>query len=272
MTTALPYVPAAHMKAPTSWTVFAALLHRDALVGARNLAGVVVGTTLQPLMLTVMFGYLLPHMGFVSEAYKTALLPGVIAVTLMLSSLQAVALPLIIDFGLSNQIEDRLLAPTGTRTLVAEKIVAGVAQGTFASLLVLPLARLIMGPIPGLALSNLVAIVPVVLLGAAVFATLGLVLGTAIPAQRVNLLFSALLTPLITFGCAYYPWAGLARVPAMQIAVLVNPLVYVAEGLRGALTPTAPHMPIGVTVSALFVLTAGLWSIGQWTFDRRAIK
>ena len=136
MTTALPYVPAAEVKAPTSWTVFAALLRRDALVGARNLVSVLIGTAFQPLMLTVMFGYLLPHMGFVSEAYKTALLPGVIAVTLMLSSLQAVALPLIIDFGLSNQIEDRLLAPAGTRTLVAEKIVAGVAQGTCASLLV----------------------------------------------------------------------------------------------------------------------------------------
>jgi ABC-2 type transport system permease protein len=271
-TTTLPYVPGADVKAPTSWTVFRALLRRDAVVGSRNLVGVFIGTAFQPLMLTVMFGYLLPHMGLVSDAYKTALLPGVIAVTLMLSSLQAVSLPLLIDFGLSNQIEARLLAPTGTRTLVAEKIVAGIAEGTCAAFLVLPIARLIMGPIPGLALSNLAAIVPVVLLGAAVFAALGLVLGTAIQAQRANLLFGALITPLVTFGCAYYPWAGLARVPVLQVAVLVNPLVYVAEALRGALTPTVPHMPIGVSVSALVALTAVLWLVGQWTFDRRAVK
>ena len=30
---------------------------------------------------------------------------------------------------------------------------------------------------------------------------------------------------MIFFGCAYAPWRGLDRVPAMKWAVLVNPLV-----------------------------------------------
>ena len=257
---------------PSALIVFGALLRRDLTVSRRNIVTVLVSVALQPLMLTIVFGVLLPSMGFVGDAYKAALLPGIIAVTLMLSSIQAVALPMVIEFGFTNQIEDRLLAPVGMATLVAEKILAGILQGTFAALLVLPIARLTMGPVPGLALGNLGPIVLFTVLGAAVFSTLGMVLGTAIPPQQVNLLFSALLTPLISFGCAYYPWAGLAHIPALQIAVLANPLVYVAEGLRAALTPQYPHMPVAVSLAALVVISAALWLIGQRTFEKRALR
>lgn len=257
---------------PSPLVVFGALLRRDLRVARRNIASVLISTALQPLMLTIVFGVLLPSMGFVGDAYKAALLPGVIAVTLMLSSIQAVALPMVIEFGHTNQMEDRLLAPVGMATLVAEKILAGIVQGTFAALLVLPIARLTMGPVPGLALGNLGPIVLFTVMGAAVFSTMGMVLGTAIPPQQVNLLFSALLTPMISFGCTYYPWAGLAHIPVLQVAVLVNPLVYVAEGLRGALTPQFPHMPVAISLTVLVVISAALWRIGQRTFERRALR
>jgi len=257
---------------PPALAVFGAMLRRDFTVARRNIVSVLISTALQPLMLTIVFGVLLPSMGFVGDAYKAALLPGVVAVTLMLSSIQAVALPMVMEFGFTNQIEDRLLAPVGMSILVSEKILYGVLQGTFSALLVLPIARLTMGPIPGLALGNLGPIILFTVLGATVFSTMGMVLGTAIPPQQVNLLFSALLTPLISFGCTYYPWAGLARIPALQIAVLVNPLVYVAEGLRGALTPQFPHMPVVYSLAALIVISVVQWWVGQRTFERRAIR
>ena len=51
----------------------------------------------------------------------------------------------------------------------------------------------------------------------------------------------------------------------------MNPLVYVAEGLRAALTPGSPHMPLSTVVVALAALTAGFWEWGARTFERRAI-
>ncbi len=53
---------------------------------------------------------------------------------------------------------------------------------------------------------------------------------------------------MIFFGCAYYPWRGLDAVPVAKYAVLVNPLVYVAEGMRAALTPQVAHMPLAAVV------------------------
>jgi ABC-2 type transport system permease protein len=100
---------------------------------------------------------------------------------------------------------------------------------------------------------------------------LGLLLGTAINPQQIGLMFSVVVAPMIFFGCAYYPWQGLSVVPVMKYAVLVNPLVYVAEGMRGALTPSLPHMSLYAVAFALLALTALFWVLGIRSFERRAI-
>ena len=252
--------------------VFMALLRRDLVVARRELGAFLVRTALQPLLGVMVFGYLLPHMGFAARGYTATLLPGILAISLTFASLQAVAFPMMADFGFTKEIEDRLLAPVPIGLIAFEKVVSGVIQGLIAALFVLPIARLIMGPVPGLSLGNLGAIVGVMLLGAAAFASLGLWLGTAIPPQQIGLMFAVILAPMIFFGCAYYPWAGLRMVPAMQYAVLVNPLVYVAEGLRGALTPTLPHLPLLISSAALAAMSLLLWWAGLRSFIRRAMS
>ncbi len=72
-------------------------------------------------------------------------------------------------------------------------------------------------------------------------------------------------------GCAYYPWRGLDVVPVMQYIVLINPMVYVAEGMRGALTPGVPHMPLGVVHASLVLISGFFWTFGIRSFNRRAI-
>jgi len=264
-------VPASAPPTPSPAAVFLALLRRDLHVARRELPLVLVRTALQPLMFVVVFGYLLPKMGFVSREYGAALVPGILALSLAFSSVQSVALPMVSEFGVTREIEDRLLAPVPTALVAAEKVVNGVLQGILAVLFVLPVARLIMGPIPGLAPQSALVVLGIVLLGAATFATLGLVLGTAISPPQIGLMFSVIVGPMVFFGCAYYPWAGLHVAPVIQVLVLVNPLVYVSEGMRAALTPGLPHMPLAAVVAALAALSALFWGLGLRFFLRRAV-
>lgn len=252
-------------------TVFWALLLRDLRVAQRELHYFLIRTTLQPLLFIVVFGYVLPKMGFVQRGYNAALLPGILAISLAFASVQSVALPMVADFGWTKEIEDRLLAPVPIRLVAFEKVVSGVLQGLIAALFVLPIARLIMGPIEALTVSHVGALLAVTLLGAAAFSMLGLLMGTAIQPQQIGLMFSVIVAPMIFFGCAYYPWRGLDRVPALKYAVLVNPLVYVAEGMRGVLTPTLPHMNLWVVALALAGLTGVFWVASAKTFEKRAI-
>ena len=251
--------------------VFLALLRRDMRVARRELPFFLVRTTLQPILFVIVFGYMLPRMGFMHGNYTAALLPGILAVSLALSSVQSVALPLVQDFGWTKEIEDRLLAPVPTSVVAIEKIVAGVLQGFVAALFVLPIARLIMGPVEGLTLVHVGGVLVVTVLGATTFSALGLLLGTAISPQQIGLMFSVIIAPMIFFGCAYYPWQGLSAVPVAKYAVLINPLVYVAEGMRAELTPAVPHMSFLAATGALIVMAVAFTTAGLRSFARRAV-
>ena len=251
--------------------IFGALLRRDVRVLRRELPFFLLRTTLQPLLVVFVFGFLLPRMGFMRGGYGGALLPGVLAISIALSSVMSVALPMVQDFGFTREIEDRLLAPIRMEYLAAAKIVSGVAQGVIAAVFLLPVARLIMGPIEGLAVANVALVLLLTVLGAAAFSAFGLWLGTAISPQQIGLMFGVIVTPLIFFGCAYYPWQGLSVLPVLKYLVLANPLVYVAEGMRGAITPGLPHMPVPVVIAALVTITATFWWLGMRTFRARAL-
>ena len=257
---------------PSPWKVFGALVRRDVHVVSRELPFFLLRTTLQPIMFTFVFGYLLPRMGFVQRGYTGALLPGVLGVSLAFASVQAVALPMVADFGWTLEIEDRLLAPVPTWVIALEKVIAGTVQGVIAALFVLPVARLIMGPIAGLDFARFGVVVGMTLLGAFTFSAFGLLLGSAIRGEQIGLMFGLIVAPMIFFGCAYYPWKALEAAPLVQVLVLVNPLVYVSEGMRGALTPSLPHMNLAMVTAALVLLSAIFMALGLRTFDKRAVS
>jgi ABC-2 type transport system permease protein len=257
----------------SSAKVFAAILMRDVTVARRELPYFLVRTALQPILFVVVFGFLLPRMGFMHGNYAAAMLPGIVALSLTLSAVQSVALPMVQDFGFTKEIEDRLLSPVSIQLVAIEKIVSGIIQGIVAALFVLPIARLIMGPITGLTFSRLPLLLAVTILGGAAFSAMGLYLGTGIAPQQIGLMFSVIIAPMIMFGCTYYPWRGLDAVPVMKYLVLVNPLVYVAEGMRAALTPgvhPAP-MPLPAIFGALLVMIAIFVWLGLRSFNKRAM-
>ncbi|MEK7239465.1 MAG: ABC transporter permease [Gemmatimonadota bacterium] len=251
--------------------VFVAMLQRDLRVARREIGFTLVRTLMQPTLLMIVFGYLLPKMQMLPPAYVTTLLPGVLAVSLALSAVQSVALPMVASFGATREIEDRLLAPLPTHLVALELVVVGVIQGVVAGLIVLPLGRVIMGSAPGLTLSSFGLTLGMMILAAAAFSTLGLWLGCAVNVNQIGLMFSFIVAPMLFFGCAYYPWDGLRVVPWLQKAVLVNPLVYASEGMRGVLTPGVPHMDSAVVAAVLTAVAVFAWWRGLKAFYRRAV-
>jgi ABC-2 type transport system permease protein len=252
--------------------IFGALLMRDAVVAKRDVVGIMIRTMLQPLLFTFVFGKLLIAMGMFPKAYATVIIPGIAGLSLTTSAIWAVAMPLIADFGFTKEIEDRLLAPVPNEVIAIEKLVAGILQGALTASVVLPLARVIIGPIPGLTLQRLPLLVLMILLSGAVFSALGLFLGTAMQPQHISLMMQIIFAPMIMFGCTYYPWSGLDHFPVLKYLVLVNPLVYVSEGLRAALTPSVAHMPLPVIFAALIAITSLLLWLGMRGFRKRSIS
>jgi len=252
-------------------TAFIALLHRDLRVVRRELLSFLLRVVLNPLLFTFIFGYVMPRMGIIQKGYTDMLLPGILGLSMTLSSMQAVSLPLVIDFGWSKEIEDRLLAPISIVGVGLEKIIVGVIQAIIAGIVVLPLGWLLMRVHLNLTLIDAVHFVLVALLSSWLFAAFGMVVGTVVSPQQISLVFTVLLAPMIFFGCAYYPWATLHVIPWFQYAVLVNPLVYANEGFRLALTPQMPHMSPWLVYAALVGFSVFFTWAGLRKVESRAV-
>ena len=89
---------------------------------------------MQPLLFVFVFAYVFPkigqgfHGGANGVAFSTILVPGLIAVAINFQGIQAVALPLVQEFSISREIEDRVLAPVPVWVVGFEKIFAGAMQ------------------------------------------------------------------------------------------------------------------------------------------------
>jgi ABC-2 type transport system permease protein len=254
-----------------NFKTFWAMLARDAHVARRNFLTLAFQVLLQPMMVVFVFGRVLTASGLMSEQYKALLLPGIIALSMLMTGTWAVSMPLVSEFQFTKEIEDRLLAPMNLEWLAVEKVVAGMIQALVAGLVVIPCAWLIMGDV-GLGEMRLGLFIAIALLTALLSASLGLFLGCTVGQQQVGLMFSLVLAPMIFFGCTYYPWAALAQFPILKRLVLINPLVYASEGFRSALVPDSPHMPGIVIVAALIAFDGAFLFLGLRQFKRKAVS
>ena len=249
---------------------FLAVLWRDLYVTGRELPVFLAQVVLQPLFLLFVFGKVLTDLGFAQPGYTRVLFPGILALTATVTGLQSTAFPLVIDFSFTKEIEDRLLAPLPVGMVAVEKVVFASLRALLAALVMLPIGVWILGSIPWRA-SGLPLFVAILLLGCLVGSCLGMIMGTAVPPNRINVMFALILTPLLFTGASQYPWASLDHLPWFQVVTALNPLTYVSEGMRAALVPEVPHMRPWVSVLVLVVTIAVSMVVGIHLFLRRAI-
>jgi ABC-2 type transport system permease protein len=265
-----PVVPRPRADAVSPVRAFWAVLWRDLFVTGRELGVFLVQVILQPFFLLFVFGKVLADLGYTRPGYSQILFPGVVALTAVLTALQTTALPLVIDFSWSKEIEDRLLAPLPTAWVALEKMVFSALRSLLAAAMMFPIGIIVLGHVP-FRLAGLPLLVVVLVLGALVGAAMGLTLGTVVQPNRINIAFALVLTPLLFTGCTQYPWPSLSKLPWFKVVTAFNPLTYCSEGLRAAMIPYVPHIPGGVCVLMLAVFLVVFTVAGVVGFDRRAI-
>ena len=265
---------------PLAWgQTFLAMLGRDLRVLRRQLGQFLTRTIMQPLLFVFVFAYVFPEIGQgfrggAGSSFTTVLVPGLIAVAINFQGIQAVALPLVQEFSFSKEIEDRVLAPVPVWLVGLEKIVAGALQSIIAAAVVFPIVYLVhaRGAAPVVRIHDWPLFLGAVVFASLLAAALGLFIGTVIDPRKITLLFSVVLLPITFLGCVYYPWAKLENVRWLQIGVLLNPIVYISEGLRAAVTPDSPHMPIWAVLLALSISLFLLSRLGLRGFLKRVIS
>ncbi len=249
---------------------FVAVLRRDLYVTGHDLPAFLARVILQPLFLLFVFGKVLGSLGYTQHNYASLLFPGLLALAAVITGMQALAFPLVAEFGWTMEIEDRLLAPMPTMLVAAEKVLFASLQAIAAALIMIPVGIVVLGSIPW-RWDAVGLFVPIVILGSLLGAAMGLLLGTLVRPPQINIVFALVFTPLLFTGCSQYPWPSLSRLEWFQVVTAANPMTYVSEGMRAALIPSVPHIRPWICVVVLIGSLVVLLSIGGRGFYRRTI-
>ena len=262
---------------------FAGLLIRDLFVLRREIGPFLIRVCMNPLLFLFVFTYIMPHMSGGAAMnptaqmaersganFSTVLLPGLMAVAIMFSGIAAVALPLAQEFGVTREIDDRVMCPLPVAAIACEKICFSAMQSIIAAAVVFPLAYYIPSTPVVAHVMSWPYLIAVLILASLTAGALGLTIGTSVKPQQIGLIFGVVVMPITFLGCVYYPWAALDRIKWLQMGVLVNPIVYMSEGLRSALTPM-PHMNPALILGMLVFFLVLLTWLGIRGFLRRVI-
>lgn len=260
-----------------TWAAFRALLLRDLTVLDHDLKEFLPNTLMQPIMLVFIFTYVLPKIGEGiggtndGGRFSTLLLGGLVAQSVIFQGLFRVAMPMSREFDITNELEDRVLAPTTVTTIAFEKIIAGALQSLFAGLIVFPVAAFLPST-PIYLQAHWLVLATVTPLACYTSAALGLTIGTRLEPRLVPLLAGFIALPLGFFGAIFYTWDSLQPIPWLKYAVLVNPLVYMSEGFRAGMSIGVLHMPVAVILLALAGFAALFTYLGLSGFKKRVLS
>lgn len=107
---------------------FLGLYLRDLRVLSREFLPFILRVGMQPLLFLFVFTFILPRMASGNPMaaagvdFGTILLPGLMAVAIMFSGIAAVALPLSSEFGITREIDDRVMCPVPLWAVALEKV------------------------------------------------------------------------------------------------------------------------------------------------------
>jgi ABC-2 type transport system permease protein len=265
---------------PSPWSVWKGMLLRDLAVLDKSLGEFLHNTVTQPALLVFVFTYVLPRigqgMGGGTEAgaarFASLLMAGLIAQAMAFQGIFRVAVPLAREIDVTNELEGRIMAPISVGAIAAEKIVFGAILAFFAAMVVFPVAAYLPST-PVYLLIDWPVLLTLVPLACFTSAALGLTLGTLLKPSSVPMLSGTLALPLAFGGCIFYTWGSLDPIPWLKIAVLINPITYMSEGMRAALFTGAgvEHMPLPAIYAALAISGVVFTVLGVRGFRRRVL-
>jgi ABC-2 type transport system permease protein len=264
-----------------------ALMLRDLVVLRKHFAEFAIRTLVQPFLLCFVFLFVFPKIGqavgggqggaATESEFATVLVAGVVGISIMFQGVQSVALQMAQEFGFTREIEDRVQAPCPIWLVACSKVLSGSLQGIISAIIVLPIASVVHAEgVEAQINLHWLLIVTIVPLSCVTMASLGLVLGTSFEPRNIGLMFGFVVLPITFLGGTYYEWTRLAPVTVggwhwLQTVVLINPLIYVNEGMRASFTD-APHMHLYIIYPVLLGFCAVFLWIGLRNFRNKVLS
>jgi ABC-2 type transport system permease protein len=212
-------------------------------------------------------GYLMKSFGL-SDDFGPFQLGGILA-GVGIFELYGNAVTFVSDLEGNRAIEYYLTLPTHTATVLCSHIFYYSTIGIAMSLATLPLAKLILWNKFSLLAISWPKLLFFIMLINLFCATATLLMAAIIPSMdKFDILWTRIMFPLWFLGGFQFSWQSVYQVaPKFAFLLLLNPVIYMAEGVRAALLGQSGTINFWICCLILSIMWIG---IGLWSF--KALK
>ncbi len=237
----------------TSLSVFAQLLRRDLVSMWREYPGKFFDTCLLFFTNVVIFSYFMPELGLKSD-YGPFLLIGSIASFGLFEVINKVG-TLIGDMEGDRTIAYTLTLPVTSVALFCYIAVFWALNSAALSILLFPVGKLLLFTRFDLSQIAYVRLILMFITTNLFFGFLSLWLASIFKGSNVlSSIYMRCINPLFMFGAYFYTWqVAFDLSPVIGYISLLNPMVYVMEGMRAAALGQGGYLPFWWSFFALWV-------------------
>lgn len=232
-----------------------AVLWREYLFFKRRWLTITTGAMISPLLYLVAFGLGLGRsVSLNGISYLDYIVPGIIALSTMNVSFNAVSTPLIIARLYDKTLEEYLIAPIAIYSYAAGKILAGALRGLYAALIIIIISWLFRAHliINGWFFS-------ILFLNCLVFSSLGFLAALKIKSHPDMAKFNNYVITPMTFICGTFFSVDRIPVPFSYLIQLL-PLTPASQGLR-SITLGGEVSWLLLTIQIIYLLVFVFWGL-----------
>jgi ABC-2 type transport system permease protein len=230
----------------------------------------IIGNIAMPFFFLAFLGVGINSMFVLQEAfsgmsYLDFLLPGIIAMTLLFSSMfTGVSVLWDREFGFLKEI---LVAPVSRVSIVLGKVLAGMTTGIINAFIILGIG-ILLGVRIASPLGVLASVVFILLISMS-FVSLGIAFASRMrDMQGFQLIMNFLIMPIWILSGAFFPLEG---APGWLFAISrIDPLTYGVEGLRASLVGVS-QLPWFFSMGVLLAFSAAMILLASWLFRRTEV-
>jgi len=235
-----------------SLLIFKNLLWRDFLIIKKDFMGDLINMVTWPTSLAITFGYVLTAFGM-DKNYGSFLLIGSLATSFFYLAV-GLGAELVNDFEGMRTIEFYQVLPFPSfRMLFIQKVVSFGLHSVMLAIPLLPMGKLLLGDRLDLHNLSIIKFCMIFMSAGIFFGVFALLLAGYIKNQRTfNSVWRRVYTPMLFTGCFWFTFKmAQASFPVLSYIALINPLTYIAEGIRASVFGPDGYLPFWVSLIAV---------------------
>lgn len=244
-------------------------MRRDLAIFMTHIKSSLFLTVFWPFKIVLIFGYIMPAMGF-AQNYGSIILIASMATVGLFNMIQD-ASQLLADFSGRRAINFELTLPIRAELLILQKTLHYTLTYIFEGLLLFPVGKLLLGS--NFVLTNfswwkftLMFIIVNIFFGASTLLLAGISRARSIR----NSLLNELIMSLWDFGGYYFTWLAAATAyPLFAYGMLLNPITYTMEGLRGAVLEPETSLSFFLCFGILTILSIVSLYMAEYTLRKK---